>query len=211
MAKITMTEQDAILTFPVDTILDLLIEEIEIKKVDGRNGPWEKMEVKFKVLGIQALGKPGPNETDNPADYENWITQNIYGSVPFKLTDHPENKLRMWAEAIFNRELGPGFELDTDMFVKRRCRGITGQYPAKAKDSQGNPFMRHEVTMLLASKDGSSTMATTTQAPPAAPQDPWGTPAPQQQAPVAEPAGAPAADPWANVADPWGSGDEPPF
>lgn len=211
MAKITMEEQDSILTFPVDSILDLLIEELEIKEVAGRNGPWKKMEVKFKVLGIQALGKPGPNESGDPADYENWITQNIYGSVPFKLTDHPENKLRMWAEAIFNQELGPGFELDTDMFVKRRVRGLTGQYDAKARDSAGNPFKRHEIVSLLASKDGSATMATQQQAPPVA-QDPWGAPqapAPEPASQEPQPVGQPT-DPWAGV-DPWGAGDEPPF
>jgi hypothetical protein len=210
MAKIVLTEQEKILTFPVDTILDLLIEETVIKTVPSQRGDWQKLEVKFKILGIQALGGGGLVESTDPADYENWITQNIFGSVPFKLTDHPENKLRMWCEAIFRQELGPGFELDTDMFHRRKVRGLTGQYDARATDSQGNPFKRHDVTHLLPGGDGAAAAA----APPvAAAADPWGTPGQPAAQPAGQPAGAaPAvADPWAG-ADPWANtGDEPPF
>jgi hypothetical protein len=190
MAKIKMEEQDEILTFPVDSILELKIEEANVETVQGRNGPWEKVAFKFKVLGIQAIGDGSP-----VAAYENWITQNIYGSVPFRLTDSPENKLRIWAEAIFRQELGVGFELDTDMFVGRQVRGLTSQYESKSRDASGNPVKRHQIETLL--PYGASTQ------PPAA------TPAPTQQAPAPAAAGAPAQDPWG--ANNWGSGDEPPF
>lgn len=170
MAKIALEEQEEILTFPVDSILELKIESAEVRTVQGRNGDWQKVEMKFKILGIQAIGDGGPVEP-----YENWITQNIYGSVPFKLTTSPENKLRIWAEAIFRQELGLGFELDTDMFIGRKVRGVTSQYEAKAKDANGNPYKRHQVDMLL--PFGSESAATSAAAAPAAastPQDPWG-------------------------------------
>lgn len=183
MAKITVEEQDTILTFPPDSILELKIEEAVTETVQGRGGePWTKVKFKFKILGIQAIGDGSPKEP-----YENWITKNIYGSVPFRLTNSPENKLRIWAEAIFRQELGLGFELDTDMFVGRQVRGLTSQYDAKAKDSNGVPFKRAQIETLL----------------------PFGGAA---ASPQATPAAAPATP--APAADPWGSNewsDEPPF
>ena len=171
MAKISVEHQEEVLTFPADTILELKIEEATTKTVPGRNGDWEKVDVKFKILGIQAIGDGSAKE-----DYENWITREIWGSVPFRLTDSPENKLRMWAEAIFRQELGLGFELDTDMFVGRKVRGITTQYNAKATDSQGNPFVRHQVESLLPfGGSAPAGAATAVPVPAAAPtNDPWG-------------------------------------
>jgi len=188
MAKITLVEQETILTFPVDSILELKIEEANVKTVQGRNTEWQKVEVKFKILGIQAIGDGGP-----VADYENWITQHIWGSVPLRLTDSPENKLRIWSEAIFRQELGVGFELDSGMWIGRKVRGITSQYDARGRGSDGQPFKRHQVETLLPFGDTSTTAPATTPA-------------------VSAPSGSP--QPVAAGADPWGDswkGDEPPF
>lgn len=180
MAKITLEEQDEILTFPAESILELKIEEANVKTVPGRNGDWQKVECKFKILGVQAVGDGSPVE-----NYQNWIGQTIYGSVPFRLTDSPENKLRIWAEAIFRQELGLGFELDTDMFESRQVRGITSQYNAKQTDANGVPFKRHQVETLL--PFGGSTAPAAAPAPAAPAQDPWagtgGTPAWQDDEP----------------------------
>lgn len=181
MAKIMMEEQDEILTFPVDSILELKIEEANVETVQGRNGEWQKVAFRFKVLGVQVVGDGSPTEA-----YENWITQNIYGSIPFRFTDSPENKLRIWAEAIFRQELGLGFELDTDMFVGRTVRGITSQYESKSRDAAGNPIKRHQIETLLPF-GGTTPASTAAPAAPVAAQDPWG--------------GSPS----------WGQGDEPPF
>lgn len=187
MAKITLEEAPEFVTLPPDSILDLKVEEVNIREQQGRNGTWHKVEIKFKVLGIQAIGDGSPVE-----NYESMITQHIWGSVPFKLTDSPENKLRQWAEAIFGMELGLGFELDTDLFLNRQVRGITSQYDAKTKDPKtGLPFKRHQIESLLAKNMAGAGAAPATGAPAAAPV----APAPSQ------------ADPWGSN---WGS-DEPPF
>ncbi len=199
MAKLQLEHQEEILTFPVDTILDLKIEECNVETVQGRNGDWQKLRFKFKILGIQAIGDGG-----SPDPYDGWITREIWGSVPFKLTDSPENRLRIWAEAIFRQELGLGFELDTDMFIGRHVRGLTSQYDAKGRDSSGQPFKRHQIETLLPATDGAPAPAAhpaptfAGSAPSGAPADPWAAPA------------APAAvnDPWASSG--FGS-DEPPF
>jgi hypothetical protein len=172
MAKIVLEEQPDFAVLPADSILDLVIEEATVQTVEGRNGPWQKVEVKFKILGIQATGDGSPVE-----NYDSLVTQNIWGSVPFRLTDAAENKLRLWAEAIFQMELGAGFELDTDMFVRRQVRGVTATYDTKSKDpSTGLPFKRHKVDALLPKGGGTGapTLTAVPAAPVAAPADPWG-------------------------------------
>lgn len=184
MAKIKLEEQPEFLTFPADSILELKVEEANIKTVDGARGSWEKVEFKFKILGIQAIGDGSPIQP-----YDVMVTQYIYGSVPFRLTDSPDNKLRQWSEAIFNMELGLGFELDTDNFVGRQCRGITSTY-------NGKNGIRHQVDSLLP-KSGSASVSSGTVTAQASP-----TPAPAAAASAAA-----GQDPWGNAN--WS--DEPPF
>lgn len=185
MAKITLEDQPELHTFPADSILELKIEECNIKTVQGDRGDWEKLEFKFKILGIQAIGDGSPQHL-----YENWITNAIWGSTSARLTNAADNRLRNWAEAIFRQELGLGFELDTDLFVGRKVRGLTSTYKTR------NGHDRHQIDALLPF-GGMATAGAPAQvgvAPPQAPvsADPW------------------AAQPPAAASQSWGS-DEPPF
>jgi len=201
MAKITVEEQPEYATLPVDSIIHVKVDECTVKTVNGQNGDWEKLEFKFKVLGIQSVSDQGPI-----ADYENLIGGPIWGSVPFKLTNHPENRLRLWAEAILGMELGVGYEMDTDAFLRRECRAVTGQYEAKARDRYGNRVKKHQVESLL--EKG----VVQNQQP-----NPWPTQQPQQQPQQQwSSQGQPAQDPWATPgvqpsSVPAGSWEEPPF
>lgn len=189
MAKITMEEAKDLALLPKDSIVNLQVTEAVIKEINGQYGPWEKLQLTFKVLGIQATGDGSPVE-----DYAAVIDSKIWGSIPFKLNDSAENKLRIWTEAILGMDLGIGFELDTDYFVGRQVRGITNQYEKRNRDAQGNPFKGHQIDSLL----------------------PAG--APVAQAPVAQPA-APAqgngfayGQPVATTTAPaWAPETEPPF
>jgi hypothetical protein len=166
MAKITMTEAPEFVTFPTNSILYLRVEEIALKEVQGKKGTWEKLEFKFKILGVQAVG----DDTLSVEDCEPAIGSFIWGGVSANLTDNPENKLRQWTEAILNMELSVGFELDTDLLVGRDVRGITGVYTKKTG------FTGHQIDALLP-KGGSFTppepkpVAAST----AAAADPWQT------------------------------------
>jgi hypothetical protein len=177
MPRITMTDQPDFAVLPSDSIVLLKIEETSIREVDGKNGKWEKLNVKFKVLDIQAIGDGSPKE-----GYESLIGDTMWGSVPFKLTTNPENKLRQWVEAIFGMELSQGFELDTDLLEGRTVRGITSQYASKTTDASGKPFMRHQVDSLLPYGSGVGSLAAVTPKP-----DPWAT---QAQATGGTPAGS---------------------
>lgn len=193
MPKITLEEQPEFTTFPNDSILELKVEEVNVRDVDGRHGPWQKLEFKFKILGVQSIGDGG-----NPADYDHRVTGTIWGSVPFKLTDSPENKLRQWAEAIFGMELGIGFELDTDNFLNRTCRGITSTYDKRSKDPRtGLPYKGEQIDSLLRAGGVApqQQMAAQPVAQPVA-QNPWDA----QQA---------ARQPQTVPGDPWA--EDPPF
>lgn len=221
MAKLIVEEQKEYSVLPVDSILHLKVDEISTRTVNGRNGDWEKLEFKFKVLGIQAIG-----DGSDPADYEDVIGGPIWGSVPMRLTTNPENKLRLWSEAIFGMELGAGFELDTDNFLNREVRGLTGQYDKRSTDSQGRPFKGHQIDSLLPKGDGGFQSAQPQ-------QDPWAVPGQQQAQPNDPWASQQQAQPQYQQPDPsyaqqqtqqytqpqyqqpqqqtWPQGDEPPF
>lgn len=145
MAKIILEEQPDYPTLPDDSIVFLKVDEVVDKEIQGRSGTWTKLEFKFKILGIQVVGDGSPLEC-----YDSLIGEHIYGSVPFRLTDSPENKLRIWAEALLDMDLGVGFELDTDYFKGRDVRGITSTYEKRAiNPSTGKPFRAHQVATLL--------------------------------------------------------------
>lgn len=184
MTKTTLQHQEDRLTFPADSLLDLRILEARVDELPSRNGgTWEKLNVKFQIQQVLAIGSQGPDAVQY---YQNWVGEAIYGSVRFFLSDKDDNELRLWLEAIFQIPAGQGlplgFEFDTNMLPGRMCRGITGTYKSKNTDAQGVPFDRHQVKSLLR-PDGAAVAAPQAQyQQPSAGQ--WGQPDPaaQQQA-----------------------------
>jgi len=183
MAKITMTEAKDFVLFPKDSILRLKIESIAVRDVQGAKGTWEKLDFKFTILGVQAVGENEDGLT--PEGCAEAIGSPIWGGVSASLTDNPENKLRQWVEAILGMELAIGFELDTDLLVGKEVRGLTDLYKKK------NGFSGHQIYSLLP-KGG-----------------PVAQPTVVPQVTVAPTASAAVPDPWAST-DPW-QDDEPPF
>lgn len=215
MPKIAMEHQEEYRTLPADSILNVKCTKIEINEQQGKRSTWEKMDCTFKILGIQVVG-----DGSDPSEFDTLIGREIYGGVGFKLTDHPDNKLRQWTEALLGMEIGPGFELDTDYLVGREARAITRVYDKRTVNPQtGRPYQGMGVESLLPKA------ARSQQAPQAQPAS-WGQamqqPAPQQP-PQPAPQQAPSHDPWTGnpVAQPqaqpqfsgWGASgtDDPPF
>lgn len=196
MPKLIVEEQKEFTLFPPDSILALRAEEQEIREVQGRYGPWNKLEIKFIVLGIVAIGDGG-----NPQHYEAAIGGPIWGSVPFRLDESPENKLRLWAEAIFNVDFGLGAEVDTDLFMGRECRGLTSQYKKREANPDGSPRWGHQIEALI--RQGAPVPQQGT--PPGYGQAPQGYGQPPQQGyaqPNVTQPQAPVQDPWANTPPP---------
>lgn len=130
MPKIVMTEAEEFTVLPENTIITIRVDETEVKTVPGKNGEWEKLEVKFHILQAPPQFK---DAEDSP----------IWGSVPFRLTEHPDNKLRQWVEALLGVELGVGFELDTDMLVGRQAKAIVSNWERR------NGGVGHQVDALI--------------------------------------------------------------
>lgn len=194
MAKYTLEEAKEYPTLPDDSILHVLCEKTEDRTVDGPRGKWEKVEFTFKILGILATGDGSPISR-----YENLIGENIYGSVSARFNASPENKLRLWAEALFNMQLDLGFELDTELLQRRECRAVTSTYEKRAINPQTQkPFVAHQVAYLLpiGNAQPSQPQQQFQQQPPqqwGQPQQGWGQPAPQQAPPQQGWGQAPAA------------------
>lgn len=203
MAKITMVEQEEFPTLPADSILHLKVDDLEVEERQGRYGAFEKLDVKFKILGIQAIG-----DGSDPSRFDSLIGGPIFGSVPFRLTDSPENRLRLWVEAILGMEIGVGFELDTDLLKNRECRGVTINYDKRTTDPRtGKPFQGMKVDSLL--PKGNSLQQAQPQAQPQIQQ-----PTPQERFAQAQP--QPQAQPQTPAQpqqqfQPAGVWDDPPF
>lgn len=182
MVNLTVEEQVEYSTLPNDSII--LVKILEVNDIligQGTDREWTKLDFKFKILEIQHVGDGSPIQ-----QYDDLVGQEIFGGVSARLTTHPENKLRQWAEAIFGMELGVGFQLNTDQFLQRQVRAITGTYQKK-----GTTFWRHTVESLLANnqqfaapqQQGFVNPAPQQQAPQQAGWNTPGQPQPQQQAP----------------------------
>lgn len=173
MATIAMEEAKDWTVLPEGTIITVKVLAEETEQLDGKYGPWTKLNVTFEIV-------------DAPAPYngsDDVIGSKIWGGIPFKFEDDPENQLKNWAEAILGFDLGGnlGFELDTADFVGRSCRAVIRNF-TKRNGKEG-----HGVDALLplgsgqtaAPQDSIAEIAKTTAQPvpatvaaaPAPPQD----------------------------------------
>lgn len=145
MATIKMEEYEEFPVLPADSIIHTKVTNLELKEVPGRNGSWEKLEFTFTITGIQATGDGTPVE-----NYESLIGSKIWGSVPFRFVNSPDNRLKQYVEAILGMEVGVGFELDTDLLTNRKVRAITDTYDKKTINPRtGKPYKQHQVSTLL--------------------------------------------------------------
>lgn len=166
MAKITMQEQEEWPVLPPDTIIRVRVEDTRVKDVESDRGNWQKLEFTFAILGV-------PDEER----YGSLTGSKIWGSVGFRFTNSPDNKLRQWAEALLGMELGVGFELDTDLLIGREARAIVSNYERKkvTDPKTGLPAKAHQVDALLPAQG------------PIGLGQPTGAPSSWGSAPVAEP------------------------
>lgn len=96
-------------------ILPAKVVTVELKQkpfVDDKTGePVKKFEFKFKVMD------PGGDHDE----------QLLWGETSTRVTDHPENRLRNWAEALTGQRLPPHAKFNTDDLQDRECRVIVGK------------------------------------------------------------------------------------
>lgn len=138
MVKLTVEERtnekgtpQAEILLPVDAIVRLKVEDARPKEIEGKYGPYHRLNFRFTVLDVET-----------PDGYSQAIGQTMWGSPVMKLTDEPDNELRLWLEAILQMQLGLGYELETDELKDRQVRGVVRHW-------QGKSGARHEIGALL--------------------------------------------------------------
>lgn len=197
--RLQLEEAEEYLTFPADSILHLKVDNIVSEERDGNSGRYTRLNFTFIIQGIQHIGEPSPH----PAEaYQVMVGSKIFGSTSATFNTSPNNKLRNWAEAILGMSLSPGFDLDTDLLIGRRARGVTSVWVGKKPDPiTQKPKSGHQIAALLpaASQQGPAQQA---QQPAQQPQQP----AQQQQQPAQQ--WPPSSPGFANPAEAW---EQPPF
>jgi hypothetical protein len=53
--------------------------------------------------------------------------QLVWGETPTRMTDHPDNRFRIWAEALLGQRLMAHHKVNTDDLQDRDCRIIVGK------------------------------------------------------------------------------------
>jgi hypothetical protein len=116
------------LTIPEDTIVPARLDEIKIheftwtdyKDKDNPGKPMQKTSQVFnwwfEVTGGEYKGRRVKGQTD------------------LRLSNHPRNKFRMWAEALLGRDLPVGMKIDTDDLVGLACE-LSIKHKADKKDA----------------------------------------------------------------------------
>lgn len=89
------------LTIPEDTLLRAQLIEIKLREFEfTRDGEKKTGRVFAWWFEVTQEGK--------------WKGRKVSGETDARITDHPRNKLRQWAETLLGRELGEGVQLNTD-------------------------------------------------------------------------------------------------
>lgn len=112
MPSFTLEESDFAGYLPDDTIVRAKVATVKLQEkpyTDDDGNKVTKVVFKFKI-----------NEPDG--EYENWDGQDVYGETSTKFVDHPDCKLRSWAQAILAQEFPVKFRLDTDVLEGEECR-----------------------------------------------------------------------------------------
>lgn len=119
MPKLVMTEAEEWPVLPPDTIIGVRVNNTKVETIQGSKGDWEKLSFEFEIVSA-------------PDPHGDQVGGRIWGDVPFRLTEHVDNRLRQWVEALFGIELSAGFELDTDMLNGREAKAIVANYDRRS-------------------------------------------------------------------------------
>jgi hypothetical protein len=91
---------------------------------------------KARELGVTVLtdGSPIKGNTlksELIAAIQAYIGRRVKGSIDARLSNHPKNQFRMWAEAMLDRQIPVGMVIDTDDLVGLSAEIVIGHRPDK--------------------------------------------------------------------------------
>lgn len=106
---------------------------------DDEGNPVKKWEFKFKI------------SSDDEHD-----GRFLWGETPARVTNHPDNKFRNWAEAVTGERKPALYKINTDDLVDRDCMIVVGK---DVKERNGQEKIRNFVREVHPTKDAAVRLA----------------------------------------------------
>jgi len=122
------TEEQVDLTLPEDSIHRAQLDELKMREVQftnrntGQPDSFTKLEWWWKITS-STLG-------------DQYIGRKVKGECDAKLTSHPGNKFRVWAETLLGRQIPVGMVIDTDDLVGLQADISIGHRPDRKDASR---------------------------------------------------------------------------
>jgi hypothetical protein len=137
------TEDEPDLTIPEDSIVRARLNEIKLRTFEWTDRKTNEQksgealewwwEITSNALGSQYVGRK------------------VKGQCNPKITNRDGNRFRMWSEALLQREIPVGMEIDTDDLVGLEAEIVVGHKPDKKDPGK----VWEEVTDVAPLSDGS--------------------------------------------------------
>ena len=134
------------LTIPEDTIVRARLDEIKLHEfdwVDRKKNPPENKHSQILQFWFEV--------TDG--EYKG---RRIKGETDFRVSNHPRNKFRLWAEALLQRELPVGMKIDTDDLT-----GLSADVSVRHRPDKRDPSKKFEEVDEVIPINGGSGWGTT--------------------------------------------------
>lgn len=103
------------------------------------NQPVKKFSFKFKLM----------TEDEHDGSF-------IWGETAARITNHPDNRFRMWAEAITGHRIPATYKGNTDDLMDRDCRVVVGK---SVKERDGQEKIRNFVREVHPTKENAARLA----------------------------------------------------
>jgi hypothetical protein len=112
-------------TIPEDTIVNARVDSVKVEKVEYVDKDTKEEKSFEKVTWYFEITEAGPDGQ--------WQGRRIQGRTGAKLTNHPNNRFRNWAEALLKRDISVGFQLSTEDLTGLPCK-ITVRHEPDRRD-----------------------------------------------------------------------------
>jgi hypothetical protein len=138
------TEDEPDLTIPDETIARAQLEQIKLRQFEwndrktGEKKEGSTLEWWWKITATNAG--------------EEFIGRTVRGECNPKLSNRGDNRFRIWAEALLNREIPVGMTIDTDDLV-----GLSAEIVIGVQDDRKDPLKKwNRVTDVIPLLDGTA-------------------------------------------------------
>ena len=115
-----IAEEEKDLTLPADSIHRARLNEIKERSFEFNDRQTGEKKTSTNLEWWWEITRPGSGLDDG------YIGRRVKGECRPKLTNRPGNKLREWSEAILDREIPVGMQVDTDDLIGLEAEIVIG-------------------------------------------------------------------------------------